>query len=117
MAELAAYWAYDVLRDGGIESMQRALNDAGPWSWDLRESAWYGDYLAAYPADGCRIRIHEYPFEGEAGTFIGLRERGFSILLDIKAGAAVTEADIDAAFRAMLDRIGATGLMSIEPYD
>ena len=93
---LKAYWAYDFTCDRSIESMLAFFNEAGPWQWELRDSAWYGEYLSAQVTGGARIRVHEYPFEGEAGVFSGLRGKGFSALLQIEpeGSATSTEAPI-----------------------
>lgn len=114
---LKAYWAYDFACNHALEPLQGVLNDAGPWPWQLRDSAWYGDYLNTRPADGVRVRIHAYPQYGAGGTFTGLREEGFSALLQINTGSPATQDEIDTAFRRLLTTAGAYGLTPIEPYD
>jgi hypothetical protein len=114
---LKAYWAYDFLCDRPLESLLALFNEAGPWQWEMRESAWYGDYLNARPSDGVRVRIHEYPQTGEGGVFVGLRDKGFSALLQIEADSPATQAEIDQVFRELLTRAPATGITEIEPYD
>src|SRR5262245_27122976 len=64
-----AYWAYDFAAGHTLESMEAAFNAAGPWRWQLRDSAVYGDYLNVRPRDGVRVRIHEYPQMGCYGMF------------------------------------------------
>jgi hypothetical protein len=73
---LKSNWAYDFECDQPLERMLTAFNAAGPWRWELRDSAWYGDYLNTQPISGVRVRIHEYSQAGEAGTFVGLRGEG-----------------------------------------
>lgn len=46
--------------DRTLDQIVSQLNDAGPWSWQVRESYWYGDYLNCRPAKGIRIRIHDH---------------------------------------------------------
>ena len=114
---LKAYWAYDFTCDRSIESMLALFNEAGPWQWELRDSAWYGEYLSALVTSGVRVRVHEYPFEGMAGVFIGLRGKGFSALLEIKPESSATQANLDKIFRGLLTRLNAKDITDIEPYD
>ncbi len=97
--------------------MLSVFNDAGSWQWELRESSWYGDYLNARPVEGVRVRIHEYPQTGEAGEFVGLRDKGFSALLEIEAESSTTREEIDEVFGDLLANIGAEDVKEIEPYD
>jgi hypothetical protein len=112
-----AYWAYDFACDLPIEDILAAFNAAGPWQWGLRESAVYGDYLNCRPNEYVRLRVHEYPQTGAYGTFIGLRDKGFSALLEIESSDDVTQAEIDGVFRGLLQTVKATGTTEIEPYD
>ncbi len=112
-----AYWAYDFDSDRSLEAMPSVFNEAGPWQWELRESAWYGDYLNTYPTKDVRIRIHEYPQYTEMGEFNGLRASGFSALLGIEAENSATQAEVDKVFRGLLGRVNATNITEIEWYD
>jgi len=112
-----AYWAYDFGCDQSLEDMLSVFNEAGPWHWVLRDSAWYGDYLNTNPTGGVRVRVHEYPQRGEAGMFVGLRRKGFSILLEIKAESSAAQAEVDEVFRGLMERVNATNITEIEPYD
>jgi hypothetical protein len=114
---LKAYWAYDFASDQPIEAILAAFNAAGPWQWMLRESAVYGDYLNCRPTERVRVRVHEYPQTGEYGTFVGLRDKGFSALLAIEAEGGATRSEIDGVFRHLLQTINATDMTEIEPYD
>lgn len=114
---LKAYWAYDLACDRSLEGMLAVFNEAGPWQWELRDSAWYGDYLSARAEKGVRMRVHEYPQYGEAGVFKGLRDKGFSALLEIEAKSPATQAEVDEIFRGLLARVNATNITEIEPYD
>lgn len=53
-------WEYDFVCDESLESMRAAFNQSGPWQWELRDSAWYGDYLNTRPEEGIRVRIESY---------------------------------------------------------
>jgi hypothetical protein len=114
---LKAYWAYDFVCDRPIEAILTAFNQAGPWQWEPRESAVYGDYLNSHPLEGVRVRVHQYPQMGEYGVFIGLRDKGFSALLQVDAECAATRSAVDDAFRSLLQRINATDMTEIEAYD
>src|SRR6185503_5302794 len=115
-AMLTAYWAYDFSCDQPIEAILAAFNAAGPWQWELRESGVYGDYLNSRPEKHVRARIHEYPFTGDSGTFVGLRDRGFTALLQADAESVSTRANIDGVFRGLLLAIKAMNVTEIEPY-
>jgi hypothetical protein len=118
------YWAYAFTCEQPIEGLLAALNAAGPWRWQERDSAWYGDYLAVRPAEGVRVRIHEFPSSGseEAGMYVGpgtvdgvVYDRGFTALLEVEDAAA--KAGIDRVLRGLLDTISAANVKAIEPYD
>ena len=111
------YWAYDFACDRPLEAVLAGFNAAGPWQWTQRESAVYGDYLNCRPMERVRLRVHEYPQTGEYGTFVGLRDKGFSALIEIDAEGAATRSEIDDVFRRLLQAINATNVTEIEPYD
>ena len=100
-------WAYDFSFERPLEALLAALNAAGPWTWQGRESHWYGSYLNSRPAPGVRLRIHHFPDQPQP----------FSALLEIAAGAAAARETIDAVFRALVAGAGARDLRKIEPYD
>ena len=110
---LKAYWAYDFACDQSLETILAALNSAGPWRWVLSESAVYGDYLNCRPEEHVRARLHEYP----QMLFVGLRDKGFSALLEIRAESMATRFEIDGVFQRLLQEIDATNITEIEPYD
>lgn len=109
-------WAYDFACGRSLEDLLALFNAAGPWSWQLRDGEAYGEYLNVRPLDGVRVRVHAYPQAGGLGTFTGLREKGFSALLEARDGAAARDA-IDGVFRTLLEKAGATEITPIEPYD
>ena len=103
--------------DQPIETVLAAFNAAGPWQWQLRESAVYGDYRNRRPDAHVRLRVHEYPQTGEYGTFTGLRDKGFSALLKLYCGSVSSQPEIDGVFRRLLQAIDATNVTDIEHYD
>lgn len=114
---LKSCWAYDFRCDRSLEAMLSVFNEAGPWEWELRESAWYGDYLNTQPIKGLRVRIHKYPQAGEAGMFTGLRDEGFSVLVKRKAETLITQCEVDQILLDLLNRVDAADITAIEPYD
>jgi hypothetical protein len=114
---LEASWAYDFVCDRPIEAVLDAFNAAGPWRWTLRESAVYGDYLNCRPMEHVRVRVHAYPQTGDYGTFVGLRHKGLSALLEVEAESTATRSEIDGVFRCLLQTIDASDMTEIAPYD
>jgi len=110
-------WAYDFRSDRTFEDILAVLDKESPWAWEVRDSAWYGDYLSTAPAPGCRIVIHAYPYDGDAGRFFGLHDEGFSTILRIGADSEAEREAVDRTFRGLLAKIGAHGITEIEPYD
>ncbi len=117
MLKIEAYWAYDFGCNQSLDGMLSVFNAAGPWHWDLHESSWYGDYLNTQPTEGVRVRVHQYPQAGEAGGFVGLRDKGFSALLKIEAESSATKAEINGVFWGLLESVNAEDVREIEPYD
>ncbi|HLW54581.1 MAG TPA: hypothetical protein VKW06_17225 [Candidatus Angelobacter sp.] len=111
-------WAYDLDCDLTLDGMVAALNSAGTWQWQSRESYWYGDYLNARPVAGLRVRIHQYPQTVGSGTqFTGPRDHGFMALLEIRNDSSASRDEVDRIFRDLLARINATIVSAIDPYD
>jgi hypothetical protein len=100
-------WAYDFSFERPLESLLEAFNAAGPWTWQGRESHWYGSYLNSRLVAGLRLRVHNFPDQPQP----------FSALIEIAPGSGATRAAIDAALRALLAAAGARDLREIEPYD
>jgi hypothetical protein len=73
LARLAKFpGAYAFTFSSTLEALQRRLEAAGPWDWEMHDSAWYGDYLLALGPDlgrakGLRVRVYED--EPEPGQF------------------------------------------------
>jgi hypothetical protein len=125
MMPFKEYWAYVFTCEQPIEAILADWNEAGPWQWQLRDSAWYGDYLNTRPIKGLRVRIHEFPSQAsEAGPFLGpgtvegvRYDRGYTVLLQIEAGSSAMKAEVDEVIRGSLGRISAENIKEIEPYD
>jgi len=101
---LKHYWAYDFTCAKSMETIQTVFNEVGPWMWEMRDSAWYGDYLNARPSTGVRVRIH-------------LVEGIYSALLQIGSESAAQQNQIDVVCRGLLAKIHAENIKEIEPYD
>ena len=97
-------WAYDFDCDKPIEAILAIFNEAGPWVWQGRDSAWYGSYLNTRPADRVRVRVHRF-------------EDQYCALLQLGADAPLTRAAVDEIFRTLLARIEVREPREIEPYD
>lgn len=118
-------WAYVFTCEKSLEEMLTQLNEAGPWTWELRDSAWYADYLSTRLAPGIRIRIHEFPSQGsEAGVYVGPGtvdgleyHSGYTALLQIRPGASTTQEEVDEIFQGLLGTIEAQNVKAISPYD
>jgi hypothetical protein len=80
------------------------------WEWRIGDSHYYGDYLAAVPFPGSRIRIVDFPER----TDKGLRYES-----DIRLGkdCQTPMADIHAAFRNVLAQLPAEDVKEIEWFD
>ena len=102
---LKAYWAYEFVSDTPIEEMLAVLNEAGPWTWMLRDSYWYGDYLNVRPGGGVRVRIHEW------------EDSKYTALLQIDSDGTAEQPAIDAIVQDLLGRLQAEHLVETEPYD
>jgi len=129
--QLKAYWAYAFASYKPIEAIAAAWNEAGPWQWQARDSHWYGDYLNTRPVEGTRVRIHEasHKPDGSAaerslfdwiGHFFAQIRGGaqrYTALLQIEGDSPATRAEVDGVLRGLLEKIAATRIRTIEPYD
>jgi hypothetical protein len=124
---MAYKWAYDFTCEQPIETILAVFNSAGPWQWQMRDSAIFGDYLSCRPNEHVWVRIHEYAQLGNRPTPLfaserfrvsaGRRDNGFAASLQIDDERASTRAGIDAIFRRLLQGIGVSSIAEIEPYD
>ena len=104
---LKHYWAYEFTCASSIEGILDEFNRSGPWSWQMRDSAWYGDYLNVRPAEGVRVRIHEFQEGG----------RTYTALLQIESESPAERPQIDEVCKGLLAKISAQNIKEIEPYD
>ena len=84
------------------------FNSSGPWSWQIRDSAWYGDYLNVRPTKGVRVRIHEFQERDR---------RTYTALVQIESESSAERPQIDEVCRGLLTRIGAQNIKEIAGYD
>ena len=80
------------------------------WKWQLGDSYWYGDYVAARPFPGVRIRIVDFP---------GRRDNEYVYESDIRITPECTTpmVEIDAAYRNILAQVPAHDIKEIEWFD
>src|SRR6266478_1196352 len=135
-------WAYEFAWDLSLSEMLDRLNGAGPWSWSVRESFWYGDYLKCRPMERVRARIHDpaqflLPYQDREAK-AGLRryaarlwatvaqrfsqretkaEHKYLAQLEIDPRSRAGQAEIDAIFRELLVALAARQARAIETYD
>ena len=114
MTDFKANWAYNFISEKSLEEIVDIYNASGPWQWQQRESYMFGHYINTRPGAGLHIRIHEYP-----QAFFGTdrQEEGFSALIQIESDSVFLKLDVDAIFLRLLQRINATEVREIEPYD
>jgi hypothetical protein len=120
-------WAYDFTCDQPIETILAAFNAAGPWQWQLRDSTIFGDYLSCRPNERVWVRVHEYSRMGYGPIPLlasehfrasaGRRDKAFAASLQIDGESMAARPEIDHVFQRLLQRINATNMTEIEPYD
>jgi hypothetical protein len=91
------------------DRLQERLNQLG-WQWRLGDSYWYGDYVAAVPFPGVRIRIIDFPER---------TDRGWRYESDMRIGKECTMPmiKIDEAYRQILGQLPAYEITEIESFD
>jgi hypothetical protein len=80
------------------------------WQWRVGDSHWYGDYVAAIPFPGARIRIVDFPTRLENGWRY---ESDIGMTKECKTPMA----EIDAAYRQVLAQLPAHDITEIEGFD
>jgi hypothetical protein len=80
------------------------------WHWQVGDSYWHGDYVAARPFPGVRIRIVDFPTRTETG---------YRYDSDVRLTKECTTPmeEIDAAYRNILAQIPAHDIKEIETFD
>jgi hypothetical protein len=103
-------WAFvcDDIRSTDV--LVKKLNELGGWQWWLGDSYWYGDYVACKPFPGVRIRIIDFPT---------IAHGGYRYESDVRIGKECTTSmeEIDAAYRKVLEQLGAHDVEEIESFD
>lgn len=104
--------AYEFACDRSLAEMAPLLTRAGPWTWSVRDCAWYPDYLQCRPEEGIRICVYEVnPPGGPA----------YRSLVEIRAGAGRGPDPVDRVFLELLDALPARAVVEIEagewPFD
>lgn len=101
-------WAYEFHCGKSLYEMEKALNEAGPWEWMVRDCDWYPDYLHCRPQSGTRVCIYAVKPPGP--------EAGYRCLAEGEAREGA-----DSVLRDYLGRLGVEGLREIEasewPFD
>ena len=80
------------------EELCTRLNQLG-WKWAVGDSHWYGDYLAARPFPGVRVRIVDFPARIQ------------------EADCSTPMSEIDAACRNLLAQVPAHDIREVEWFD
>jgi hypothetical protein len=102
--------AYSFICDySSTEALCARLNQVA-WHWQMGDSHWYGDYVAARPFPGVRIRIVDFPKH---------METGYQYDSDIRIGKECTTpvTEIDGAYRNVLAQLPAHDVHEIETFD
>ena len=99
-----------------LDQLAAALNAAGTWRWQERESYWYGDYLSCRPAQGIRARIHDHA-QATAHTQQARPKPIYTMQVDIDAESELERSQVARTSKESLTRAGARNISEIEPYD
>jgi hypothetical protein len=112
----AQAWGYAFGSDHTLDAMATILN--GPWSWKLRDSSRYGDYLSTRSADRCHIRIHDTRnFIATLPAGEGDEKPPFRLTAEIGSPAAAEHDECDRMVRELLTRLNARDIVTCEPID
>lgn len=101
-------WAYTFGCDLPLDRMCAQLNEATAYRWYHHDdSAWYLEYLSCRPRENVRFRIHNLQESDAKGPLLSAQIDG-----DVE-----TQAEMDAAFRKVLDLLPIRDLHRSEIYD
>jgi hypothetical protein len=104
-------WAYEFLcKESSTDRLCARLNSLRGWNWTLGDSHWYGDYVKCVPVEGVRIRIVDFPKRVND-------QYKYDADVRLADGCKKSMKEIDQAFRAVLEQIGAHGVREIETFD
>ena len=124
-------WACEFRCAKSLDALDAALNQAGPWSWQARDSYGYGDYLNSRPLPKLRVRIHENgagmldwwaahrqgrlePDNAEARRS---GEHHYRVQVDMDDGCAIERTAVDDVLSSLLPVVGARDIREIAAYD
>lgn len=111
-------WGYAFGSEHSPSAMVAILNGAGPWTWQLRDSSRYGDYLNSQPADGCRFRIHDMrQLMVKLHADPENEKRPYRLTVEISSAAAAEREGYDQIVRELLTRLDARNIVPCEPFD
>ena len=111
-------WGYAFGSEHSLDAMGTILNGAGPWTWQLRDSSRYGDYLNCRPADGCRVRIHDMrQLMVKLPADSADEERPYRFTAEIGSAAEAERDEFDRTVRELLTRLDARDVVACEPFD
>lgn len=85
-----------------------ALNSAGPWRWQARDSVWYKDELSATVSDNAIVRIYDQGTIWNLSFFF--KSRGDRVQEERER---IHQTILEQVFPALR----ATGVRKDEPYD
>ncbi len=80
------------------------------WQWRIGDSYWYGDYLAAVPYPGVRIRIVDFPSAVENGW-------RYDTDIRVRGECTTPKEEIHRAYRELLAQIPAEDIREIDWFD
>jgi hypothetical protein len=92
--------------DATLEQLCDRLNELGPWTWMLRDSHWYGDYLYTAPAKSIRVRVLE-PMEGHGPPY--------TIQVNRKEELGPSLASVLEVVAGLLGKLGVEDAKPVEP--
>ena len=102
--------AYSFICDySSTDALCARLNQVA-WNWRVGDSYWYGDYVAAVPFPGVRIRIIDFPASTET-------EYRYESDIRIDKECTTSMVEIDAAYRNVLAQLPAHDIKEIEWFD
>jgi len=105
-------WAYEFRCDRSLYEMAPLFNQAGPWTWGVRDCAFYPDYLECRPGGGLRACVYEVNPPG------GPAYRSY---VEVRGTAGVDRATVDPVFLKLLGTLPVRGLAEIPadewPFD
>ena len=111
MSVIKTYSAHTFKCDLDLTELLAKLESLGPWSWNMRDSYYWGDYLSAKASDDASRKVRIY--ERDDG--------GFQIDAFFECEGENAESAWEAFHQDILERllpgVGATELKDTEPMN